>query len=620
MIKSQSKSLLINFLVALIIVIATLVFLLSFPVAALLLKNLWFSDTNPGQYFLWVYRIFTLVISLSFILFLFRQTLRLLKFIAETGIIIDIRNKGAIVSLLLTLLVIPRAAANTLYGSTIYSFNFFRNILNHSLVFVMGPNESMAAKADIAEFITLFYNNALGFTNKFTDEIRQLLSNLPLLDTFLFFSIWLLTALAYEFIFTSSESISAKLPDFGGNRDAILTFLKNNRYKIFFNGILIFALFLSVSAMIAVPYVSQNAQNFKYDPEYLKKSIETYQIPDTFLNEELKSHDQDSLTYKRNIAGWLNVSADSLEKICKRPLPGNIRQKWTRYIADVNGLLKQAIANDQKQVKNINGFKKEVTARQKKESQLIQDNFLLASKSLTQADETNEYFKRLVWWYSEESDNLKTLLNNEYHRLNNNSSMQNAMFSFLNNNIENQVEELKQAKEINQYYFLNTDTNVRLALASQVNAIDNASLTYTAPPMPAPPRAGMSWGIFGQISQWLLSSRSYELAILTGMFGFGLFGASISTLIRYQDSDHPPQVGYRIIVKGLSAAVLLFLSIMGGSAILGIETSKPNAYSLFFLCLIGSVFSDSVWEWAKSKLPGTNGSTGENKGPEETKP
>jgi hypothetical protein len=621
MIKSQSKSLLINFLVAVVVVIATLLFLLSFPVAALLLKNLWFRDTNPGLYFIWVYRIFTLIVSLSFILFLYRQALRLLTFIAATGTIVDIRKKSTIVSLLLTLLVIPRAAAHTIYGSTISSFNFFRNILNHSLMFIMGPNESMAAKADIAEFITLFYRNALGFFNKFTDEIRQLLSSLPMTDTFLFFSIWLLTAIAADLVFGRDESISARIPDLGGKREALLTFLKSNRHRILFNGTLIFALFLSVSAMIAVPYVSQNAQSFKYDPDYLKKSIETYQISDAFLVEELKSHEQDSLAYKRSIAKWLNVSADSLEKICHRPLPGSVKQKWTRHMSDVNTLLKQAIANDQKQVKNIFGFKKEVALRQKRESQLIQDNFLLASNSLTHADEANEYFKRLVWWYSEESDNLKSVLEDEYNKLKTNSSLQNTIFSFLSNNIENQVEELKQAREIDQFYFLNTENNVKSGLASHMIVINDATFKYTPLPMPALPRAGMNWGIFGQISQWLLISRSYELAILTGMFGFGLFGASISTLIRYQDSnDHPPQVGYRIIVKGLSAAVLLFLSIMGGSAILGIETSKPNAYSLFFLCLIGSVFSDSVWEWAKSKLPGANGTTGEPKDTEEIKP
>lgn len=605
MIKSTSSSLLICFLRSIIIVTGTIILLFSFPVAALLLKEPYFKNVEPSEYFTWVYRIFTLIISLAFTRFLYQQIVKLAMFIARNSVITVMSKRSLIVSLLVTLLLVPKAAVTSLYGVVTNLFNFFRNVLNASSYLIMGPGSSSESNTGITDFISLFYRNSLDFVNRFTNEVRQLLNYLPLSDTALFISLWILIAFTSELMLGSNEQLSVKFPDIDSRWDRILGFVRIHRDKILFGTILSFSLFLSVSAMIAVPYVSQSSQKLIYDTEYLKKSLDAYLIPNSFLEEELNAHVADSLAYERQLEKWLAFSADSLEQKSGRPLPQAVRTQWTDHIAAVNGLVKQAIANDRKQVKMIRKFRKEVLARQNKESRMLSENLLLTANSLTNADEANEYFKRLVWWFSEESDNLKTMLDNEYFKLRNNTALQSSMFSFLSNSLENDVETLLKSSAGDQPYLANTE-NMKMYLNKQLIDIESTPLRHDAIPMPSVPKAGMSWGIFGQIAQWLLASRSYELAILTGMFGFGLFGASISTLIRSQDGEPAPTAGYRIIIKGLSAAVLLFLSIMGGTALLGIETSKPNAYTLFFLCLIGAVFSDTVWEWAKGKLSGIN--------------
>ena len=59
-----------------------------------------------------------------------------------------------------------------------------------------------------------------------------------------------------------------------------------------------------------------------------------------------------------------------------------------------------------------------------------------------------------------------------------------------------------------------------------------------------------------------------------------------------------------IIIRGLAAAIVVFLAVKGGLAIVSTSEAEPNAYVLFFICLVGAVFSEGVWKWAKTKLDG----------------
>jgi hypothetical protein len=126
------------------------------------------------------------------------------------------------------------------------------------------------------------------------------------------------------------------------------------------------------------------------------------------------------------------------------------------------------------------------------------------------------------------------------------------------------------------------------------------------------PEAGFGSGIFGSASRWLLKTRSLELALIVGMLGFGLFGALISSFVRQfnippnGENPKPDQPLVKdltaVVIRGFSAAMVLFLAVEGGFAIFSTSSPKPNPYALFFTCLIGAVFSERVWEWAKDRL------------------
>ena len=90
------------------------------------------------------------------------------------------------------------------------------------------------------------------------------------------------------------------------------------------------------------------------------------------------------------------------------------------------------------------------------------------------------------------------------------------------------------------------------------------------------------------------------------MLGFGLFGAAISSYIAKGSdlaAEEAPTGGFvSLIVRGLSAAIIVFLAAKGGLAAVATGETSPNAYVLFFVCLVGAVFSERVWSWAHKYL------------------
>ena len=98
-----------------------------------------------------------------------------------------------------------------------------------------------------------------------------------------------------------------------------------------------------------------------------------------------------------------------------------------------------------------------------------------------------------------------------------------------------------------------------------------------------------------------------SLVCIVGLIGFGLLGAAASTIIRERGTQRlskTPLVSDlpSVIVRGVTAAVVVFLAVKGGLAIFALQTPDPNPYVLLLTCLVAAVFSEPVWEAAGSYL------------------
>jgi hypothetical protein len=123
-----------------------------------------------------------------------------------------------------------------------------------------------------------------------------------------------------------------------------------------------------------------------------------------------------------------------------------------------------------------------------------------------------------------------------------------------------------------------------------------------------PARSGPSetLGLFGLASAWLLKTESPELTLIVGLLGFGFFGALAASFIREfkaTPGNTLPPMGFIVpaLIRGIGAAILVFLLAKGGMAILTKGDATPNAYAIFFACFVAAVFSDDIWLWARNR-------------------
>jgi hypothetical protein len=127
----------------------------------------------------------------------------------------------------------------------------------------------------------------------------------------------------------------------------------------------------------------------------------------------------------------------------------------------------------------------------------------------------------------------------------------------------------------------------------------------TTEPPDRPPLGG-GLGIMGLVSRWLIKTESLTLAIIIGMLGFGMLGATLSTVVKeWKPGASWASVlrdGWAVFFRGLAAAFLVFVSVQGGGAVFTGADVEPNPYVLFFFCTLAGVFSEKIWRWGEKQL------------------
>lgn len=138
--------------------------------------------------------------------------------------------------------------------------------------------------------------------------------------------------------------------------------------------------------------------------------------------------------------------------------------------------------------------------------------------------------------------------------------------------------------------------------------------------IPTTPEQGENLGVFRFIMGWLLKIQDYSVVLIVGLVGFGLMGAAGATFIKEvgakeekakQDKterkDETDTLLVKdlpgVLIKGFSAALIVFLGFQGSMALFtGSSSTPPDESLFFFLALAASVYSDTTWQWAYRKL------------------
>lgn len=201
--------------------------------------------------------------------------------------------------------------------------------------------------------------------------------------------------------------------------------------------------------------------------------------------------------------------------------------------------------------------------------------------------ETNQHFLDIDAWYRQELNRMEGQLADCRRRIINSDSTIRILITQLN--------DIQSTNTINQA-LQNADQETREACQS----------VSAARQVPDRQDLGSNMGPFSYIASWLLRTESLPLAQIVGLLGFGLLGSAVSSLVRNnrrRPKDQPlVEELATVIIRGATAAVVVFLAVKGGLAIFTSGESNPNSYVLLLTCLVAAVYSEDVWAEAHNRL------------------
>lgn len=420
----------------------------------------------------------------------------------------------------------------------------------------------------------VFSEFMMDWSRTITESIWNNIININYAGIIIFLTIWALVSLLVKEIEKNINDSRS------GIKDEFEHSWTSNRVvrNIFVVLLLTFSIYLSISSIIAVPEF-QNLQ---------EENTQVISIED--FSKELdaqKLYAKDNL--KLTIDSFFNVNLNN------------------QQLSDLVLFLKIA-------VEDYNSYLERNWIQDEKAKKVVINKFNAAVDEKIGPKEKIKYKSQLTDWYlsyhqywssgmSFQKNNLLFIMENIKEFLKNDDHF--ITDTFIMNNKARVITRPDSLSEIR----LNT---LEGDLRYFKTGLYDSNYAYDINQIPDKPQIGEKFGVFNSISGWLLKTESLSLALIVGLFGFGLLGSVGSTFIRKRiktnnNDDNDAIVIYDlqgILINGISAAIVVFLAVKGAVVIFTTDGNSDNLnpYMLFFTCLVASVFSEDVWSWAKTKL------------------
>jgi hypothetical protein len=366
------------------------------------------------------------------------------------------------------------------------------------------------------------------------------------------------------------------------------------RYSIVLITVFLFGAYLSIAAIVAIPWLHGETVAPALNRENLEKALAGI-LPATPAQLEERLRD---LPVKDDSP--LAPLSDDLSKMPKPP-PG--------ALAYVTMLLNATIADSENARANataqVRRMPAEIASRVLQMRQTALRAYDLETASPMGSQERGYFVREIQRSVSSDFAEMESTLGNCVAALNDTNRRLREIAQ--NGRLALAAEWAPEAHTAKLEYQQTQMAIVETQIASASIRLRNECVTKLVSPRTvyAAPEPGSTWGPFGLVARWLLRTKSFALTLITGMLGFGLLGAVISTFVRGATSRAALSLTSEIVsvlVRGLSAAIVVFLAVKGGLAVFSSGDTEPNAYAVFFTCLIGAVFSEDVWNWAHGRF------------------
>jgi len=374
-------------------------------------------------------------------------------------------------------------------------------------------------------------------------------------------------------------------------------------------GLLLASSFFWLAAIIAIPYIQA------------PKTDATYSV--LKLDSLLNSYDKDTIT---GVAPLLNNANDALNNLItykdqvesKDSLWVNVNAQTT-YNQNITNIKGDANLVSQRRSAAISQFNQLLQEFYKKKQDYIDEiklRYQSVDKNLSPGVEGDYFFRLAGWFKNFINDNKEFLssLRENFVQADKNLSIRSqsllASLPAFRQQLQKAQDSLIKKGYYNQYFEFGQTYNFDYLVSSA------APWNYTAL-LPEPEKPGADWSFIGAFASWLITPHSMDVIMIAGMLGFGMFGASLSTVIVQTGQGTPNSFAsnlMRVVLKGFAAAIIIFLASKAGIAAFNNGSNDPNPYVLFFTCMGGAIFSDRIWDWVKSHISSPPSGGGGNSG------
>jgi hypothetical protein len=432
------------------------------------------------------------------------------------------------------------------------------------------------------------------------------LVSFPLVDAVLMTAVWvalaniLSWAVVAEHVVIASKAVGNFIANAYGSMSSSL------RANVLFFLILAIGSYLSFSSVIAIPSLQEAESQDTPKAEDLKKVLTGVALAPDAFNERFPKIESDLVQNIRLTstmaaatpvganAGPNSVDGGKSTSVAENGAPqatSDSASLWIKLAADNSARKLVELKN------NWSALRESFRANQFTLIDVAVETFSLSDRGRKGVRETQQHYLNIELWYRRWWAQRAEQLNQCQAMIEQFVSESNGMFEAL------------------AVAFQNTSTVDAAAFSGNLNkpfeeleakAAADCAIQPESYDVPARQDFGGYLGIFGVAARWLLKTESLSLVLITGLLGFGLLGAASSTFIRNVTvrGDGEPLVPNlaSVVIRGGSAAILVFLAVYGGLAVFAGPSASPNPYVVLFTCLAAAVFSDDAWRWGQQQF------------------
>lgn len=451
--------------------------------------------------------------------------------------------------------------------------------------------------------------------NYLINTLIEFLINLPLDSLIIFAAWWIL--LTYLFSAAINTNIQQK------SKEYLLVFSTSSldtKHNLSIFIVLMIGVYLSIGSIAAVPWLQGDESSSVLTADQLRQNMNRISLTESDFNIHYPENpiSEDIFEKLNTILSKFNEKTESLNVV----YPSNDGlYEIAKYNSErIQQIINSAQDKQKLSLKNWQELRNSIRDQQATDFAAVIGEFEANEKRSMSREERAVYYLALTSWSRAYIESKKSLLYDGFSKIKYYNDELSRLANLISIQLEKQLSVVEQAMSI---FSMKTDdkTNVE-DKRSQIekiiwklqfyypyetrNSFYQESFVQNYYNPPAPPEPGASWGPFSLTAGWLLKTRSLNLALVTGMLGFGLVGSAVSQFVRQKtrklSSDNTLLEVFEVVIRGLSAAMVIFLAVKGGLAVFSAGNSSPNAYVLYLTCFLGAVYSEDVWDAARKKF------------------